>query len=469
MYVGNNGMKYSRKSKYYAHNFALALQHSFAMIGATILVPIICNLSVSLTLISAGVGTLLFYLITGRKVPVFLGSSFAFIPAIVGVIPSAKDAPIGSELWLQAMGKMSVGLMFAGLVYMLIAVLVKIIGVKKIQKLFPPVVIGPIIMVIGLNLAPVVLTGNIKGSYANNPAITGKVWAVVIITALTIILISGFMKKGFFNSISILCGIIVGYIFAAMLGIVDYTPLKTANWIIFQNNTATSPDSIMLLKFYKYMKFDSVTVATFAPLALVTCMEHIGDISVNSIVTGKDFLTDPGLHRTLAGDGAATMLAGFLGGPANTTYGENTAVLAITKNYNPNVIALAAVLAIIYGIFSKIGGFIGTIPGAVIGGASLLLFGMIAANGLKVLVDNNVEFTKPRNVFTVSLILVIGIGMGTTGMSLKISEHFILSPLAIVTILGVIINAVFELAEKFRGPQNGKDESDEDPLFEFKG
>lgn len=445
----------------YSKNVILAIQHAFAMLGATVLVPIICNLSISIALICAGLGTLIFYLVTGRKVPVFLGSSFAFIPAITGVIPNAKAAPIGSQLWLESVGKMSVAIIFVGIVYVVIAILIKFIGVKRISALFPPVVIGPIVAVIGLNLAPVVFRDYIKPSYiVNNTVDTqlkGKVWAVVIVTALVIICMAAFTKKGFLSTISVLCGMLAGYILAACLGIIDYTAIKEAGWVIGMKDTAK------VFSFYKYMKFDGNTVMLFIPLALVTISEHLGDISVNSAIVGKNFMEDPGLHRTILGDGLATACAGLLGGPCNTTYGENSAVLAITKNYNPNVLALAGGVAILLGVFGKVGGIIQTIPMAVIGGASMILFGMITANGLKVLVDNKVDLTKARNSFTVALILVIGIGMGATGMSLEIGKINV-SPLALVTIIGIIINQIFNLNEYARKKINEKKNKNQDKV-----
>lgn len=459
------------KLKQYSKNMILAIQHSFAMLGATVLVPIICNLSISIALICAGLGTIIFYLVTKRRVPVFLGSSFAFIPAITGVIPPADKAPIGSELWLQSVGKMSVAILFVGLVYIIIAVLIKFIGVKKISALFPPVVVGPIVAVIGLNLAPVVFSSYIKPSYmqpdSTNPAkmvpnleLKGKVWAVVVVTALVIICMAVFARKGFLSTISVLCGMLAGYILAASLGIIDYSPIKQAGWIIGQGDTSK------VFTFYKYMKFDFNVVMMFIPLALVTISEHLGDISVNSAIVGKNFMEEPGLHRTILGDGLATAFAGFVGGPCNTTYGENSAVLAITKNYNPNVLALAGGVAILLGIFGKIGGIIQTIPMAVIGGASLILFGMITANGLKVLVDNKVDLTKARNSFTVALILVIGIGMGATGMTLELGKDFKVSPLALVTIIGILINQIFNLSEyinkKLAAKKNKEQKEDKD-------
>ena len=450
----------SLKFKRYSKNFILAIQHSIAMLGATILVPIICNLSISIALICAGLGTIVFYLVTGRKVPVFLGSSFAFVPAISGVIPSKDVAPIGSEVWLQAVGKMSVAIIFVGLVYVIIAVLIKLIGVKKISSLFPPVVVGPIVAVIGLNLAPVVFSGYIKPSYTNNlgeinPVLQGKVWAVVVVTAVVIICMAVFTGKGFLSTISVLCGMLVGYILAACLGIIDYTPIKQAGWLIGMGDTK------QVFSFYKYMAFDGNTIMLFVPLALVTISEHLGDISVNSAIVGKNFMEDPGLHRTILGDGLATALAGLFGAPCNTTYGENSAVLAITKNYNPNILAMAGGVAILLGVFGKVGGIIQTIPMAVIAGASLILFGMITANGLKVLVDNKVDLTKPRNSFTVALILVIGIGMGASKMNLNITKNLSISPLALVTIIGIVINQIFNLSEYIHKRIKSKENKDE--------
>lgn len=449
------------KSKQYLKNTILAIQHVFAMIGATVLVPMLTNLSIAMTLLSAGIGTLIFYVVTKRKVPVFLGSSFAFVgPLIICMKPG--EIGFGTEEWLQAYGKVSVGLMFAALVYVGMAILVRMVGVEKVKKLFPPVVIGPVIMVIGLNLAPVVFENNIAGTIEANPTNGGKVWAVVCITTLVILFISAFMKKGFFNTTAVLCGIIVGYLSALGMGLVKFDPVKEADWVIFQK------DSLKLFGFYKYIQFDAKTVLLFAPTALVTCMEHIGDISANSAITSQNFLVDPGLNRTLLGDGLATCAAGFLGGPANTTYGENTAVLSITKNYNPNVIALAAVFAIIMGVFGKIGGVIATIPQPVIGGASLILFGMIASSGLKVMIDEKLDFSQPRNLFVASIILVVGVGMNAAKMTWEIGDKGMeISPLAIVTVLGVVLNIMFVIREKIIGVEAIYTEEEKESFFEY--
>ncbi|MEG1646821.1 MAG: solute carrier family 23 protein, partial [Clostridia bacterium] len=266
----------------------LGIQHMFAMMGATILVPMLCNLSVSVTLLCAGVGTIMFHFISKRKVPVFLGSSFAYVPVLIATIGKHVGTTeefvykIGSVAWQQQMGKVSVGIMMAGLVYLLVALLVKVIGVKKIKKLFPPIVVGPVIMVIGLNLAPVVLGGNIQGTYANNPELMGKTWLIVCLTVITIIAVA-LLTKGFFSSIPVLCGIIVGYVTALACGMVSFSSVSNAPWIIFQNASTE-------FGFLKYLAWDTEIVLMFAPLALVTCMEHIGDISANSVVCGVDFM-----------------------------------------------------------------------------------------------------------------------------------------------------------------------------------
>lgn len=422
----------------YGKNTVMGIQHLFAMMGATILVPILCNLSISVALISAGTGTLIFFFITKKKVPVFLGSSFAFIGALVGNVSTEQ---VGSAVWNAAMGKVSIAIFFTGLVYFLFSLLAKTIGSDKLRKLFPPVVVGPVIIVIGMSLAPVVFSGNIAGSIDSIAAFTGKstayasaaAWTTSIITAAVIVGVAMY-AKGFFKVIPVLFGILAGYVVALIFGIVDFGSVKNAHWLIFQPEAFKES-----FGFYKNLSFDISVILAFAPVAIVTFMEHLGDINASSIIVGKDFFKDPGVHRTLLGDGAATAFAGLLGGPPNTTYGENTAVLAITKNYNPNLLALAAIFAIFLGVFSKFGGLLGTVPGPVIGGASMILFGMIAANGLKTMVEAKLDFSDTKNMLIVSIILVVGIGMSAAGLSVNIFKVSF-SPLAVVTVIGIVLN-----------------------------
>ncbi len=432
---------------YEPKDFVLAFQHVFAMLGATILVPILANMSIPIALLSAGIGTLIFYNITKKKVPVFLGSSFAFLTALQTQM--GKAGAIGSPTWNYAMAELSVAVILTGFVYVLLSFIVKMAGTNFIKKLFPPIVVGPVIIVIGMCLAPVAIKNmdayNIIGATATNLQLAGFI-VTGVVTALTIIIVSIF-AKGFFKIVPILCGIIVGYITACCFKIVDFSGLFNNEWILFQ------PD-VFMKSFGWYGSLGQIwtphlgqVILMFVPIAIVTFMEHLGDINASSVVCGKDFIKDPGVHRTLLGDGLATVAAGFLGGPCNTTYGENTAVLSITKNYNPRVLALAAVFAIVLGIFTKVGSLLGTIPAPVIGGASLVLYGMIAANGLKTMVEARVDFSDSKNMIVCSLILVVGIGMSAAGYTLNIGIiHF--SALAVATFVGILLNALFMLRKE---------------------
>lgn len=432
-------------------NSVMALQHLFAMMGATILVPILCNFSIAIGLISAGVGTIIFFFITKKKVPVFLGSSFAFLSAYTMSIPSASVAEIGSSTWNFAMGKVAVAVFCTGLVYCLLALIVKLIGTGFIKKLFPPVVVGPVIIVIGLCLSDVAINNIISTEKPVAYGVTG------IITTITIIFVSVF-AKGFFKVIPVLLGIIVGYITALCFGIVNFNLMGSSGWILFEPSEFTKSFG-WYKSFFSGNVWNSSLVGvifTFVPIAIVTFMEHLGDINASSIVCGQDFINEPGVHRTLLGNGVATIAASAIGGPCNTTYGENTAVLAITKNYNPNLLALAGLFAIILGIFTKFGAFIGTIPAPVIGGASLVLYGMIAANGLKTLIEAQVDFSENKNMIICSLILVIGVGMKVAGVNLDIGSRIVngvsepiisFSPLAVATFVGIFTNVLFVLTD----------------------
>ena len=319
----------------------------FAMLGATMLVPVLAGMSLSVALLSAGLGTIIFYFITKRKVPVFLGSSFAFLPALITVVGGGAYE-IGSPEWNQRMAAVMISLVLAGLVYVIFSIIIKSVGPSKIKKLFPPIVVGPVIIIIGMILAPKMFWNNIIGNYDTtlgwgySPA--WKQWTAAGITALTIVLVNAFAKpKSFFKVIPILLGFIVGYIYSAIIGLVSIN--FSGDIVIFQQATKVwgfwgreglgNIDPNMLIS----------AILMIVPLAVVTFMEHLGDISANSTVCGQDFMVDPGLHRTVLGDGVATAVGGLLGGPANTTYGENTAVLAITKNYNPKNIFIAACMA----------------------------------------------------------------------------------------------------------------------------
>lgn len=388
----------------------LALQHLVAMFGATVLVPILTGLNASVALVSAGVGTLIFHAVTKKKVPVFLGSSFAFIGGIIAV----TDAHNGDLAYAQG------GIVVAGLLYVLMSLVIKKIGMDFIKKYLPSHVIGPMIIVIGLNLVPVAFdmaSGN---------------FLLAIITLGTAIAINLF-GKGFFKQLSILTAVVVGYITAQILGQVDPTSFVNA--------------PLLAVPAFTLPKFSMPAIAIIAPVVLAVFMEHVGDITTNGQVVGKDFIQDPGLNRTLLGDGLATLFAGLIGGPANTTYGENTGVLAITKNYDPSILRLAAIFAIILGFVAKIGGFLGTIPTPVMGGISLMLFSMISLIGVKTIKNNNVEFNIV-NVIVMVVILILGLwgsyfqNMTGINIGIKINETISITGLSLAAIVGVVLNAI---------------------------
>ncbi len=439
-------------------NAVLAFQHMFAMLGATIVVPILANMSISMALIGAGLGTILFYFITQKKVPVFLGSSFAFLPALMAIV--GTKTPYTQE-WQAAMATAIVGILIAGTIYIIFSIIIKFVGVQKIRKLFPAEVVGPIIILIGMILVPKMFYNNIITTYGE----PWKNWTTALITALTIVIINSVAPKdSFLKVIPILLGFVVGYIYAAIVGLIDYSDaFSKDNIIIFQNigREFSFYKGFGLAKGSEY----GTAILMIAPIAIVTFMEHLGDISANSIICEKDFIVDPGLNRTILGDGVATMVSGLIGAPPNTTYGENTAVLAITKNYNPKNIFYAACLAIFFGIFSVFGDFLGTIPPAVIGGASIILFGMISASGLRAIVDAKVDFNNSRNMIIVSIILSIGLGLNTMSMvgdalaqqgadpnfanKFKIVAGDVeISPLAIATLVGIVLNLIMPNKEE---------------------
>ncbi|MFA5342016.1 MAG: solute carrier family 23 protein [Clostridia bacterium] len=427
----------------------LSFQHMFAMFGATVLVPILAGMSISVALLSAGLGTIAFYFITKKKVPVFLGSSFAFLPALIASM--AGSGAIGSDTWNVAMGKTSVAIMLAGLVYIIFSLLLKKIGVDRIRKLFPPIVVGPVIIVIGMILAPKMFYNNIIGQSIWNGIPAWKEWTAAGITALTILVVSAVAKpKSFFKVIPILMGFVVGYIYSLIIGLIDYSTVDWSQIIIFQDLGKT-------FSFYKNLSFDLGVILSVVPIAIVTFMEHLGDIAANSTVCNKDFMVDPGINRTVMGDGVGTFIAGVLGGPPNTTYGENTAVLAITKNYNPRNIFYAAIMAVIFGSITIFGTAVSTIPSAVIGGASIVLFGMISAAGLRSLVDGKVDFSDTKNILVVSVILSVGLGLGAMSLAGDVTGDTAyklmigaveISPLAVATLIGIILNLVIPADKK---------------------
>ena len=385
----------------------LGIQHVFAMFGSTVLVPALTGLNPAVALLCAGLGTLLFHLVTKRKVPTFLGSSFAFIAAIVGCAQMMSNgAEKGTEAYLAAMPYATGGIIVAGALYVILAVIVYFVGAERVKSFFPPVVTGPMVIIIGLMLAPT--------------AITNITTTVGLITILSIIGITLF-ARGFFKLVPILIGIVVGYIAALCFGMVNFQPVAQAQWLAL-------PQCFL-------PKFDWRAIVLIAPLAIVTFVEHIGDITANSAVVGKDFIKDPGLHRTLLGDGLATMLAGAIGGPANTTYSENTGVLAATHNYNPVTLEIAAVFAILLAFIGKLGAVLQTIPGPVMGGVSVILFGMIAAVGLRTLVENKVDFKESRNLLIVAVMMVFGLGGATLDLG-----PIAFSGTALAAVLGIILN-----------------------------
>lgn len=440
------------RSKITGKDVVLSFQHMFAMLGATVLVPILAGMSISMALLAAGVGTIIFYFLTKKKVPVFLGSSFAFLPSLCTIV--GNKLVIGTPEWNGAMANAVIALVLAGLVYVILAIIIKFVGAEKIKKLFPPIVVGPVVIIIGMILAPKMFWNNIIGQYhmAGATGVAWKEWTTAVITAFTIILVNAYAKpKSFLKVIPILLGFVVGYIYSACIGMVSFEGKFSGDIVIFQQLDKLfgfyGPEGMGSLNGEKL----GSAILMVVPLAMVTFMEHLGDIAANSTICGKDFMVDPGLHRTVLGDGVATMVAGLLGAPANTTYGENTAVLAITKNYNPRNIFLAACLAVISGIFVPFGEFLSTIPSAVIGGASIVLFGMISASGLRSLVEGKVDFSVSKNVIVVSVTLAIGLGLGAMSLAGDITGDNALkimigqvevSPLALATLVAIILNLV---------------------------
>lgn len=393
--------------------FILGIQHVLAMFGATVLVPFLTGLNPSIALISAGVGTLIFHLCTKRIVPVFLGSSFAFIGALTLVLKN------------EGIGAIKGGVIAAGLIYVIMSFLVKAFGVEKIKSFFPPIVTGPIIMLIGLRMSPTAL--NMAG-YANGKFDT-KSLIVAFSVILTMVSIT-MMKKSFLRLIPILAAVIVGYIVATILGMVDFSVVSQAKWIGLSTEAASD--------LFTMPSMSLTGIIAIAPIALVVFIEHIGDITTNGAVVGKDFFKDPGIHRTLLGDGLATIAAGFLGGPANTTYGENTGVLAVTGVYDPAILRIAACYAIILGFIGKFGILLQTIPLPVMGGVSVILFGMIASVGVRTVVDAQLDFGNSRNLIISSIIFVLGIAVD----NISIWQTVSVSGLALAAFSGVVLNKI---------------------------
>ena len=402
----------------------LGLQHLFAMFGATVLVPMITGLSMSATLLFAGLGTLIFHFLTKLKVPAFLGSSFAFIGGYAGVVQIASEAPYGLTM-SQALPYACIGVFCAGLMYFVLAALFAVFGTRRVMRFFPPIVTGPVIIAIGLTLS---------GSAINS--CTDNWW--IALAAILIIIVCNIWGRGMIKIIPILLGVIGSYILACCLGKVDFSSVRDAAWIglpFKMQDTAIavfkSPNWSLIL----------TAIITILPISLATMVEHIGDMCAISSTTGRDYLSDPGLHRTLMGDGLATALASAFGAPANTTYGENTGVLNITQVFDPRVIRIAAVLAILLSFCPKFATAVSTMPTATVGGVSLVLYGMISAVGIRNVVENKVDFTKSRNVIIAALILVLAIGIaygpGNVGIG---AVKF--SGLAVAAIVGIVLNAI---------------------------
>ena len=425
---------YSVKEMGAGKTLLLGLQHMFAMFGATVLVPILTGLDVATTLLFAGLGTLLFHLITKRKVPAFLGSSFAFLSgyAAVKCMEGITDAAGNTIENPQLLPYACVGVCFAGLLYFVLAAFIKAFGVSKVMKCFPPVVTGPIIIAIGLTLSASAIT-----NCSTN-------WWLAIATILVVV-ICNIYGKGMVKIIPILIAVVVSYLLAAVTGNVDFSGVRDAAWIGFPIKYENTVFSVFGDNFNP--SFFITSIVTIMPIALATIVEHIGDISAISSTVGRNYFKDPGLHRTLIGDGAATIVASLFGAPANTTYGENTGVLTLSKVYDPFVIELAAGFAILFSFCPKFAAVISAMPSATIGGISLVLYGMISAVGVRNIVESRVDFSKSRNVIIAALILVLAIGIkyynASGDISFMIGQIKIsFSGIAAGALVGIILNAI---------------------------
>jgi len=398
----------------------LSFQHVFAMFGATILVPMLTGLDPATALFTAGTGTLIYILCTGAKVPAFLGSSFAFIPPLIAITASYGLS--------YALG----GAIVAGLFYCVVGLIIRFAGTGWLDKVLPPVVIGSVIVVIGLNLAPTAMSMAMNDSGGNYSLAFLSIAAVT----LGVTVAANILLKGFFSTIPILIGLVSGYLFALIMGlffpayaVIDFQVVKDAPW--FGRPTFHAPS------------FSLVPILTFVIVSLATICEHLGDTLVTSKVVGQDFYKNPGLHRTLTGDGLATAWAAVWGGPPNTTYGENIGVMAITRVYSVWVIGGAAVIAVLLSFFKKFGALIQTIPTPVLGGISMLLFGIIASSGLRTIVESGVDYKDKRNLTISSVIFVIGIGGGKLAFNITQDLRFELAGVALATVVGIVLNLVF--------------------------
>lgn len=408
----------------------LGIQHTLAMFGATVLVPALTGLNTSITLFCAGVGTLLFHWITKRKVPVFLGSSFAFMAGIMAII---GDSRMGDPDFLEKLAAVKGALIIGGLVYVMFAGLIKLFGYEKVNRFLPPIVTGPIIIVIGLRLSSTAINSAFYDPYTGAFSLKAVLVTVVI---LSVVIVVSVFAKGIFNLMPILFAIIAGYLVCLPLGYCDFTAVREASFFAFM-------DKDILAQLLCVPTFRADAILAIAPIALVTMIEHVGDITTNGAVVGQNFMKDPGVHRTLLGDGIATAFAGLLGGPANTTYGENTGVLAVTKVYDPAVIRIAAVFAIILGIFGKFGGFITSIPSPVTGGISIVLYGMISAVGVRILINSRLNFGNSRNLLVAAIIFVLGIGCD----SIPVYGTVTVSGLALAAVVGIVLALILPEGE----------------------
>ena len=446
--LGENGI-YDARSLGVPKMLLLGLQHMFAMFGATILVPILVNsyfegegLSVQVTLICAGLGTLFFHLCTKLKVPAFLGSSFAFLGGFSTI--AQLDTGIFADMTMgEKLPYACGGIVVAGALYLILALVIKVVGVKKVMRFLPPVVTGPIIICIGLSLAP---------SAVNNASTN---WILALI-ALAVIIIFNIWGKGMFRIIPILLGVVISY--AAAL-IMQAAGLTNPDGSAILNFTEVASASWVGLPPFQLCKFNLTAILVMAPIALATMMEHIGDMSAISATVGENFIEDPGLHRTLIGDGLATAFAGMVGGPANTTYGENTGVLELSRVHDPRVIRIAAVFAVILSFIPKMADVIGSMPSAIIGGVSFMLYGMISAIGVRNVVENHVDLTKSRNLVIAAVILVCGLGF-SSGLTFTVfGTSITLTGLAIAALAGIILNAIlpgndYEFGKDLKGDIN---------------
>ena len=413
----------------------LGLQHAFAMSCATILVPLLTGLDVGVALFAAGGGTLIFHLCTKGRMPTFLGSSFAFIAALLGIIGNSEFGATQTEQIGAAMG----GIIAAGLVYAILACIIKLFGKGFIEKLFPPLVRGIGIAIIGLNLAGVAIQ-NIQSNNGFELFSSGYYWswAIALIVCLTATCLSSY-GKGMVKMSSIVIALVVGYVLTYLCVLLGFAPDGMMNRMAVQQHAWIEVPKFVL------PRFNWKAIMIIWPIAIVTCVEHVGDVYANGAVVGKNFVKNPGLTRTLMGDGLGTVFAGLVGGPANTTYSENTAVLAATGNYNPASLRVAALIAIVFSFFGKAIGLIETIPNAVLGGACVVLYGMIASVGLRTLVENHVDFAANRNLCIAAIMLVLSMGGAVLGI-----QSFNFSGIGLGVFAGILLNLV--LPEQKKGP-----------------